>query len=58
MYGGGSDSNGDIRGSGMACDLWAKRTNPMLDSASDSYSDSEISVGDSGPSSYSIYTIY
>ena len=58
MYGGGSDGDGDVRGSGMTCDLWAERTNPMLDSAFDSYSDSEISIGDSELSSCSIYTVY
>ena len=36
-----------------------KRTNPVLDSVSDSYSKTEeISVGDSKHSSCSAYTIY
>ena len=44
MYGGGgdSDSNGNVRGGRVGCDLWAKRANPALDLASDSYSDSNI----------------
>ena len=44
VYDGGSDSDsdGDVRDGGVGCDLWAKRTDPMLDSASDSYSDSDI----------------
>ena len=61
MYGGGGgdgDNDGDVRGGGVGCDWWAKRTNPALDSASDSYSDSEISVGDSRSSSCPTYTVY
>ena len=44
MYGGGgdSDSDGNVRGGGVGCDLWAKRTNPALDLAFDSYSDSDV----------------
>ena len=60
VYGGSDDgdSNGDVRGGGVGCDWWAERTDPALDLASDSYSDSEISVGDSRPSSCSTYTVY
>ena len=61
VYGDGSDgdNDGDVRGGGVGCDdWWAERTNLVLDSASDLYSDSKISVGDSGPSSCSTYTIY
>ena len=44
----------------MCCDCTcAKRTDPMLDSVSDSYSeDEEISVGDSRHSSCPAYTVY
>ena len=60
VYGGGSDgdNDGDMSSSGVGCDWWAERTDPVLDSASDLYSDSEISVGDSRPSSCPTYTIY
>ena len=57
--GGGEDNDDDVRGGGVGKDCsWAERTDLVLDSVSDLYSDSEISVGDSGPFSYSIYTIY
>ena len=44
VYGGGgdSDSDGGVRGSGVGCDPWAERTDPVLDLASDLYSDSDI----------------
>jgi len=61
VYGGDSDGDNDdgVSGSGVGGGDWsAKRTDPVLDSASDSYSDSEISVGDSGLSSCPTYTIY
>ena len=60
VYGDGGDSDGDIgmRGSGMGCDGWAKRTNPVLDLVSNLYSKLKILVGDSGHSSCSTYTIY
>ena len=49
----------DVRGGGVdGADWWVKRTNPVLDLVSDLYSELEISIGDSGPSSYSAYTIY
>jgi len=57
--GGDGDNDGDISGGGVGGDDWgAERTDPVLDSASNSYSDSEISVGDSGPSSCYTYTVY
>ena len=59
LYGGGGDGVDDgVRGGGVSNDGWAERTDPALNLASDSYSDSEISVGNSGPSSYPTYTIY
>ena len=59
MYDGGSDSDGDgsVEDGGVGCDIWAKRTNPVLDLASNSYSELKISVGDSGPSSCPTYTV-
>ena len=57
--GGDGDNDGDVRGGGVGCDdWWAERTDPALDSASDLYFDSEISVSDSGPSFCPAYTIY
>ena len=60
VYGGGGDgdSDGDVRGGGVGCDWWAERTDPALNSTSDSYSELEISVGDSRPSSCPTYTVY
>ena len=63
LYGDGGDDDDDdadvgVWGGGVGCDWWAERTDPVLDLASDSYSKLEISVGDSGPSSCSTYTIY
>ena len=56
--GGDGDNDGDVRGGGVGNDGWAERTDPALNSASDSYSDSKISVGNSGPSSCPTYTVY
>ena len=44
VYGGGgnSDRDGNVRGGGVSCDLWAKRTDPALNSASNLYSDSNV----------------
>ena len=44
VYGGSGNGNndGDVRGSGVGCDLWAKRTDPTLDLASNLYSNSDI----------------
>ena len=43
VYSGGSGGDKDIRGSRVSCDdSWAKRTDSVLDSASDLYSDSNI----------------
>ena len=54
-YGGGESIGGDSGGSG---DVYKGKTEPMLVSVSDSYSeDKEISVCDSGPSSSPTYTI-
>ena len=61
VYGGGSDGDNDggVGGSGVDYDdWWAERADPVLDSASDSYSELEISVGDSRPSSCPAYTVY
>ena len=51
LYGGGSDgvennkdSNKDVRGGGVSCDTWAKRTDLILDLAFGSYSDSDITL--------------
>ena len=41
-YDGSGDGDGDVRSSGMGCNNWAKRTNPMLDSVSNSYSELDI----------------
>ena len=59
LYGGGGDGVDDgVQGGGVGNDGWAERTDPVLDSASDLYSDSKISVGDSGLSSCPTYTVY
>ena len=61
VYGGGgnSNSNSGVGDDGVGCDdWWAERTDPMLDSVSDLYSDSEISVDDSRPFSCPAYTVY
>ena len=65
VYSGGGDGvfggdGDDDAGGGVGGDdcSWAKRTNPTLDSFSDSYSVHEISVGDSRPSSCPAYTVY
>ena len=64
LYDGSGDDTDDdddddgVWGGGVGCDWWAERTDPVLDSASDSYSELEISVGDSGPSSCPTYTVY
>ena len=63
VYGGGGDGvfddDDDVGGriGGGDCS-WAKRTDPVLDSVSDSYFIYEISVGDSRPSSCPAYTVY
>ena len=51
MYSSGSDDNenvgdgeGDKNGGRVDCDKGAKRTNSVLDSASGSYSDSDITL--------------
>ena len=36
--GGGDDDDMGVRGGGVGCDNWAKRTNPTLDSVSNLYS--------------------
>ena len=46
-----------VRGGGVGNDC-VERADPALDSASDSYSEEEISVGDSRPSSRPAYTVY
>ena len=56
--GGDSDSDSDVGGGGVDCDPWAKSTDPALDLASDSYSESKISVGDNRLSSCLAYTVY
>ena len=54
-YRGGESIGGDGGGSG---DVYKDKTEPVLVSVSDSYSeDKEISVCDSGPSSSPTYTI-
>ena len=63
LYGGGGDNDNDndvdgVWSGGVGCDWWAERTDPVLDLASDSYSELEISVGDSGPSFCPTYTVY
>ena len=61
VYGSSDDGGNDdgMQDGGIATDCsWAKRTNPVLDLVSDWYSELEISVGDSGPSSCSTYTVY
>ena len=61
LYGGGGDSDGDIGVSSGRIgkdDWWAKRTNPALDSVSDSYSNNKIFVDNSKHSSCPTYTIY
>ena len=60
LYGGGGadDDDDGVRGGGVGCDWWAERTDPVLDLASDSYSELEISVGDSGFSFCPTYTVY
>ena len=47
--GGNSDSDIGVRGSGMGCDDWAERTDLVLDSASNLYSELKISVSASRP---------
>ena len=55
VYSGGGEG---VRDGGVSSsDWWAKRTDPVLDSASNLYSDLEISVGDSKPSCPT-YTVY
>jgi len=39
---GDSDGDDDVRGGGVDCDNWAKRTDPVLDSVSDLYSKLDI----------------
>ena len=49
MYGSGSDNDNGLRNGGTGKDCsWAERTNPVLDSVSDSYSKLKISIGISG----------
>ena len=62
MYGGGSDGDNDrgVRGGGVG-NNWScvKRTDPVLDSVSNLYSETEeILVGDSRYSSCPAYTVY
>ena len=57
MYGGGGVDDVDgVRGGGVGNDC-VERADPALDSASNSYSEEEISVCDNGPSSSPAYTI-
>jgi len=52
VYGSSGDGDKDVRGGGVGKDCsWAKRTNFVLDSVSNSYSKLKISVGTSGLSS-------
>jgi len=58
LYNGGGDENNDGVRDGRIGNDCVERTDPALDSASDSYSKEEISVGDSKHSSCPTYTIY
>ena len=58
-YGGGGDSDNRVRDSGVGDDWFCiERTDPALDSASNSYFEEEILVGDSRYSSCPAYTVY
>jgi len=62
LYGGGgvSDKDRGVIDGGVGCDCTcARKTNPVLDSVSDLYSEAEeISVGDSRLFSRLAYTLY
>ena len=43
VYGGGNDDDDDdVRDDEVGCDVWAKRTNPVLNSVSNLYSELDV----------------